>query len=232
MSKKIEIQGKRNIDKINKIEKPERKESQKWKIDDSFYTNKNNQNIFKKKFPFFTFRFIEFDKSIKKGHLTKMWNILYHKALTDSNYFINYFYQCGDDIVFKTPGWIESSISKLKSNNDIGISGPYNEHPHILTQTLITRKHYAIFNCLFPESIKNWGCDDWLNSVYKPHYVNPIINELAINNGGPPRYDIQNLTETESKIIANKIAHLDKNKINEYLKKTIKSSSSFALCFH
>ena len=201
--------------------------------DDSFYTHKKNQDFFKKRFPLFIFRFIEFDSSIKKGHLTKMWNILYHSALTDSSYFINYFYQCGDDIVFKTPNWIEKSISELKSHNDLGISGPYNEHPHILTQTLISRKHYAIFNCLFPESIKNWGCDDWLNSVYKPYHVNPSVDEMAVNAGGLPRYDIQNLSESKSKMIANSIAEEDKKKIQQYLHKTTtKSSSSFVLRFH
>ena len=48
MSKKIEIQGKRNIDKINKIEKPERKESQKWKIDDLLYTNRKQIELVNK----------------------------------------------------------------------------------------------------------------------------------------------------------------------------------------
>tara|TARA_Y100001935_G_scaffold219304_1_gene192484 strand:+ start:60 stop:572 length:513 start_codon:yes stop_codon:yes gene_type:complete len=36
--KKIEIKGKRNIDKINKEENPIRKESSKWKLDDEYFT--------------------------------------------------------------------------------------------------------------------------------------------------------------------------------------------------
>ena len=36
---------------------------------------------------------------IPKGHLTRMWNILYDRAL-DENY--DYFFQCGDDIEFNT----------------------------------------------------------------------------------------------------------------------------------
>ena len=40
MNKHIEISGKRNIDKINKTKKPERKVSEKWKIDESLFTNK------------------------------------------------------------------------------------------------------------------------------------------------------------------------------------------------
>jgi 5-methylcytosine-specific restriction endonuclease McrA len=38
MNKKIEIVGKRNIDKINNISNPERKDCEKWNIDVSLYT--------------------------------------------------------------------------------------------------------------------------------------------------------------------------------------------------
>ena len=48
MSKKIEIIGKRNIDKINKVENPERKACKKWKIDDSFYTYKKQIELINK----------------------------------------------------------------------------------------------------------------------------------------------------------------------------------------
>jgi len=36
--KSINITGKRNIDKINKVERPERKDTQNWSFDESFYT--------------------------------------------------------------------------------------------------------------------------------------------------------------------------------------------------
>ena len=36
--KSINITGKRNIDKINKVERPERKDTQSWNFDESFYT--------------------------------------------------------------------------------------------------------------------------------------------------------------------------------------------------
>ena len=48
MSKKIEISGKRNIDKINKVENPERKASEKWKIDESFYTYRKQIELINK----------------------------------------------------------------------------------------------------------------------------------------------------------------------------------------
>ena len=48
MNKKIEISGKRNIDKINKIEKPERKESEKWNFDECYYTYKKQIELINK----------------------------------------------------------------------------------------------------------------------------------------------------------------------------------------
>ena len=187
-----------------------------YDADDVFYKNDKIQQSFSKLFPKYKFRFIEFE-SIKKGHLTKMWNILYYKSLIDNDYFINYFYQCGDDIVFETQGWLEKSINILKHNNDIGISGPYNEHPYMLTQTLITRKHYDIFKCLFPEMIFNWGCDDWINNIYKPTYVNPVKNQKSINSGGPPRYNTSNYDLTKLKQRIQYIANSDKNKVIKYI---------------
>ena len=38
-----------------------------------------------------------------------------------------------------------------------------------LTQTLVSRKHYNIFQFYFPEEIQNWFCYNWLNDVYINH---------------------------------------------------------------
>lgn len=43
--KSIEIRGKRNIDKITNVEKPVRKDTLKWNIDDSYYTYKKQIEI-------------------------------------------------------------------------------------------------------------------------------------------------------------------------------------------
>ena len=132
--------------------------------------------------------FHTFDK-IKKGHVTKMWNILFKKAY-DENF--DYFFQCGDDIKFVTKGWINSSIKKLKENNDIGITGPVNNNNRILTQSFVSRKHMEIFGFYFPEKILNWCCDDWINFVYKPKYFYPLLDKFCLNLGGKPRYRINN----------------------------------------
>jgi hypothetical protein len=124
---------------------------------------------------------------VEKGYLTKMWNIIFLKAYQDS---CDYFYQCGDDINFKTSGWINDSISILQQHNNIGLTGPINNNNFILTQAFVSRKHMEIFGYFFPENIINWGCDDWYNFVYKPDHFFPLSNHYCSNEGGTPRYVI------------------------------------------
>jgi len=143
---------------------------------------------FKKVFKNVDFQFIHMD-NIKKGHLTKMWNILFKKAYDEG---CQYFFQCGDDINFKTKNWINDGIKVLKSHNNIGISGPINNNPRILTQAMVSRKHMEIFGWFFPEQIINWCCDDWYNWVYQPTYFYPLCNHFCSNDGGSPRYDVNN----------------------------------------
>ena len=160
---------------------------------DRIFDKKDQQEeIFKfnKVFKNIDFEFIVYDNNeIPKGHHTKMWNILFKKAYNDN---FDYFYQCGDDIVFKTQNWIKDSIEMLKSKNNIGLTGPINNNNRILTQSFVSRKHMEIFGWYFPEEIKNWCCDDWYNMVYHPKYLYPLHNHFAENNGGAPRYDINN----------------------------------------
>ena len=145
---------------------------------------------FSKVFPNLEFEFIVYDNNkIPKGHHTIMWNILFKKAYDDG---FDYFYQCGDDIIFRTNGWINDSIKMLKSKNNIGLTGPINNNNRILTQSFVSRKHMEIFGWYFPREIKNWCCDDWYNMVYRPNYLYPLNNHFAENRGGEPRYDINN----------------------------------------
>lgn len=134
-----------------------------------------------------TFKFVVFDKTIKKGHVGKMWNIVHKKAYEEN---CDYFFQCGDDILFKTSGWIKRSIEMLKKHNNIGLTGPINNNPRILTQSFVSRKHMEIFGWYFPEEIPNWGIDDWYNYVYQPNYFYPLAEHFCSNNGGKPRYAV------------------------------------------
>jgi hypothetical protein len=160
------------------------------KNDPLFDNAKQQQKIqrYSKAFPHISFEFIIM-KGVEKGHLTKMWNILFQKAYVDS---CEYFFQCGDDIYFSTKGWINDCIQTLKLNNDVGLTGPINNNNRILTQAFVSRKHMEIFGWFFPEEIINWCCDDWYNWVYQPNHFFPLKQHFCSNMGGEPRYDIDN----------------------------------------
>lgn len=132
-----------------------------------------------------------YDSTVEKGHVTKMWNILYKKAHDTEQH--DYYYQCGDDIMFLTEGWLDRSINCLKDNNDVGVSSPIvmykGKKVKILTSVLVSNEHMKIFGRLFPEQIRNWYCDDWINDVYSPDNRFDVDSH-HIRNMGKGRYDI------------------------------------------
>ncbi len=135
--------------------------------------------------------FVHMD-GIPKGHLTKMWNRLFQKAYDEN---CDYFFQCGDDIAFRTKGWINDCIITLENSAGIGMTGPINNNPAILTQSFVSRKHMELFGYYFPEEIVNWYCDDWMNEVYiKLRRFYPLKNHFCENLGGNPRYNVNNDT--------------------------------------
>ena len=158
---------------------------------DRIFSNIEQQNDlirFEQVFKDIHFHFISMN-GIPKGYLTIMWNRLFQKAYDDQ---CDYFYQCGDDILYKTKGWIQAGINTLQQHNNIGITGPMNNNQRILTQAMVSRKHMDIFGWFFPEEIINWCCDDWYNWVYQPNYFYPLKQHYAVNVGGQPRYIIDN----------------------------------------
>jgi hypothetical protein len=156
--------------------------------DDIIYCKEEERNVIRQFMKIMKQVEIEFiPMNVEKGHVTEIWNQLYKKAYSEG---YQYFYQAGDDIEYKTKGWICECIQSLQQNNDIGISGPFNGHPYLLTQAMISRKHYDIFGFLFPPEIKNWYCDDWINQIYAPNYRVPLLQYKCLNIGGEPRYDI------------------------------------------
>lgn len=134
------------------------------------------------------FQFIEME-GVVKGHVTAMWNILFQHAYDAG---CDYFYQCGDDIVFHTKGWTRDCIATLESRDGYGLAGPINNNARILTQAFVSRRHMEVFGFFFPEEIINWCCDDWYNEVYHPTHLFPIHTHYCTNNGGDPRYTINN----------------------------------------
>ena len=136
---------------------------------------------------------------IPKGHVSLMWNLAFKNAYHDG---CEYFFQCGDDIIFMQTGWVSASINALKKNNNIGLTGPMdydrfisgpNSQPggdrFIQTQSFVSRKHMEIFGFYFPEEVKNWYCDDWMTFTYYPKFFYSIPY-FCRNLGGPPRYNV------------------------------------------
>jgi len=159
--------------------------------DDRIFSHEKNRQIIynlKHKHEGISIKFISM-AAAKKGHLTKMWNILFKYAYDDA---CDYFLQCGDDINFRTKGWINDAIKILETHNGIGITAPICNNPDILTQVFVSRKHMEIFGWLFPEEIINWFCDNWINYVYHPTYWLPLKNHYCSNDGGAERYEIGN----------------------------------------
>jgi hypothetical protein len=193
--------------------------------DDRIYSKSSEQRViklFKTVFNNIVFEFIPFI-NITKGHVTKMWNILFKQAYHDG---CDFFFQCGDDINFKTKDWVKDCITVLQENNNIGLSGPLNNNNRILTQAMVSRKHMEIFGSFFPEEIINWCCDDWYNYVYHPSYFYPLKQHFCSNEGGLPRYEVNNdpnfvddyknkVTELRKK--AFELAQSDKIKIDAYI---------------
>ncbi len=169
--------------------------------DDRIFANPQQVGRLKDVFKGVEFKFIRF-QNVQKGHLTKMWNILFKQAYNDD---CEYFFQCGDDINFKTKDWINPCITALQENNNIGISGPCSQNPDILTQVMVSRKHMEIFGWFFPEEIVNWFCDDWYCSLYKLDHFFPLLNHHCINEGGEERYIIANNKRLDN----NKRSHTD-----------------------
>ncbi len=141
--------------------------------------------MFHKAFKFFRVKFVEMNAP--KGHLTKMWNQLFRIAYDDG---CDYFYQCGDDICFITKGWVNDCIKVIDHNEGIGVAGPMNNNTQIITQGFVSRCHMKIFGEFFPESIINWGCDDWYNHVYQPYFCYILTEHFCSNEGGRPRYHV------------------------------------------
>jgi hypothetical protein len=180
---------------------------------DPIYDNEENKNAFIKMISVMKNVEIEFHymENIKKGHLTVMWNKLFQIAYDDN---CDYFFQCGDDIEFKTKGWINDCIDVLKNSNNIGLVGPINNNPRLLTQSFVSRKHMELFEYYFPPEIINWFCDDWINEVYKGiNHFFPLNNHLCNNIGGQPRYEINNTNNT-SQLIFNKSCQVMRNICN------------------
>jgi hypothetical protein len=87
----------------------------------------------------------------------------------------------------------------------------------ILTQAMVHRTHLDIFGYFFPEEIKNWYCDDWLNAMYPKTWLKSKY--VCSNSGGKERYSIYR--EGKEKLF--EIAQRDSKKVADWKKLKFKS---------
>ena len=193
--------------------------------EDKIYDNKENKDNIKRFISIIKNVDIEFYfmDGIKKGHLTIMWNKLFKQAYDEN---CDYFFQCGDDIEFKTKGWVNDCISVLKHHNNIGLTGPLNNNMRILTQSFVSRKHMELFSYYFPPEIINWFCDDWINDVYRGiNRFYPLQKHICFNIGGQPRYNINNLVyknQESFNAVHNKMKEICKQIVQRDISRIIK----------
>lgn len=191
---------------------------------DHFFNDKDNKlrlsNYISSNFSNASCIFVSMN-GIEPGYLTKMWNCLFHKAYGDG---CDFFFQCGDDISFKSNGWDDACVHQLKKTNGIGVVGPNTNHQHLLTQTCVSRKHMEIFGLYFPEEIWNWCCDDWICAVYGTQYMRKINHHYCINDirerryhiNGDPYFNTQFMISTLKKT-CDDLVMKDKIKLTQYL---------------
>lgn len=149
----------------------------------------------------------------KKGKVGEIWSILAQNAVNDN---CEYLYQIGDDIEFKTSGWEDQFIHKLKKTNNVGVVGPTDiNNTNLLTQSFVHKTHLEIFTTYYPKIIENWYIDDWISDVYKPNYYYMFNNIKVINKGGPPRYTINKTIKNDLDILVKN----NKKYLTKYLQK-------------
>jgi hypothetical protein len=180
--------------------------------DDIFYNNESNINFLLNQG--IQIKFIKID--VEKGHVTKIWNKL-AKICYKKKY--DYIYGCGDDILFNENGWLIECINKLRQHKNIGLTGPksINGNTRILTQCFVHRKHFKIFGFFYPDEIKNWYCDDWINEVYKSKTYrlsnNYFCENLSNNVENNDRYKIIKCPQLKDKLVKR-----DRKILKSYLK--------------
>jgi hypothetical protein len=158
--------------------------------DDDFY-NKNIDELKSSLPDNFHFHFLNnYDKSY-----VCIVNQLANIAINE--YYAEYLHIFADDLNVYELNYINTFIEWFKKHNNVGLGWCIDENwPTFCTHPFINKTHVEILGYLYPSSIKNVGCDDWIAEVYKNlnriiKSENAVINNLinTANNGSTKRYD-------------------------------------------
>jgi len=135
-----------------------------------------------------------FDNLKYKGKPCWIWNELFKIAIKENN---DYYVQCGSDISFIDKNWVDCAINNLDCQDGLGVVGltdqgrkERNQQDNLLTQTMVTKKHYDIFEFYFPWNLPSWASDNWIGDIYYKENLKKTIPHRLYNLGGNPRYDV------------------------------------------
>ena len=184
---------------------------------DPLYSNEEQMGEIKRFFNIMkntNVNFIKFDEK-HRGNVVGIWNRLFTIAMTDGNK-NEYFIQCGSDIQFIDNHWVNEAINKLMNNDNYGVVGlqdksrlEINPQDKLLTQSIVSYKHYFIFNFYYPYELKNWFCDDFLTEIYEKHNWVFRLRHGFYNMGGVPRYEIYGNRELCDNLLSKYKNHID-----------------------
>jgi len=162
-----------------------------------------------------------------KGKPCNIWNRLYELSLKENDYFL----QIGSDIEFVDCNWCECMIETLKKNDNVGVVGltdlgrkQYDKNDTLLTQTMVSKKHYEIFGFYFPPELISWFSDNWIGDIYDRYGRKFIIPQRILNKGGEPRYDVPEDCRYQYQVCLEKylkflfMKNMEDNSINYYIK--------------
>ena len=176
--------------------------------DDPIYSRFEQRQIINALFSKFEIKWIEMKPD--PGNVVAVWNKLAEHAIAEGH---EYLMVLGDDIVVpKDRDWLKVFIKALKKNNNFGWSAGWSNNDAIATQFLLHKTHVNIFGWIFPPSLRNWHCDNFLNDIYPSKYKNWRKNYHLLNTGGEPRY-----TPLNDKVLCEMLVKRHHSQISRFL---------------
>jgi len=165
--------------------------------DDKLYNQENVQieiDNFIKVMKNTSVKMLFLDNKKYKGKPCWIWNELFFYSIKDNN---DYYIQCGSDISFIDKNWVDCTMNNLDYKNGLGVVGlvdegrkEINQQDSLLTQTMVTKKHFEIFGFYFPWNLPSWASDNWIGDIYEKDDLKSRIPHRLYNLGGNPRYDV------------------------------------------
>lgn len=125
---------------------------------------------------------------------TQGWNVWAVNYLTEECYLdgYSYFYRVNDDTVFQEHGWALRLVEGMKHRPvpDFGVLGIGDPRMSIYTHSVVSRRHFEVFQFHFPWTFGNFWSDDWITLVYQPEH-SMLAENISIHHlWFEKRYDV------------------------------------------